>query len=300
MYFVAMAGKRLVGLLPVMEVTGFLGRKRAVSLPFTDWCPPLVSEGLTARDLVLEGIRQTGARSWRYLECRGLASETGEVTPSLRFYAHVLNLRRSEKELFAALKSRVRTPIRRARDAGVTICFETSLEAVREFYRLHCQTRRKHGVPPQPFRFFANIQRHALTNRLGWVALARWQGRTVAAGVFLHFGKHVIYKFGASDPNLRHLNCNHLLVWEAIRRYREDAFHSLDFGRTSLLNHGLRQFKLGFGPQESQLAYCKFNFRYNRFLVDHDRSEGWHQAVFRSLPPFLLRLVGCVLYRYLA
>ena len=35
--------------------------------------------------------------------------------------------------------------------AGVKIDFETGAEAVNAFYSLHCQTRRKHGLPPQPF-----------------------------------------------------------------------------------------------------------------------------------------------------
>ena len=32
------------------------------------------------------------------------------------------------------------------------------------FYALHCMTRKKHGVPPQPFAFVAHFHRHVMSH----------------------------------------------------------------------------------------------------------------------------------------
>ena len=300
LYFCRFADGRLVELLPVMEVSSRWTGRRGVSLPFTDHCPVLGSGSSAPKAMIEACIRQGRERGWRYFEYRGMTGDMDYHTPSLKFHAHTLNLERTEEHLFAGLQARERTYVRRAQEANVEVHFETSPEAVRAFYRLHCQTRRKHGLPPQPFAFFENIQRQVLAKGMGRVAIARWQGRDVAANVCFDFGRRAIYKFGASDPHLPHLRCTHLLMWEVIRWYQNRGFESLDFGRTSLANQGLRQFKRGFGPEETEIVQSKFDFRSNAFVTETDRVYGWFNHFFRRLPLPLLRVAGELLYPHLS
>src|SRR5262245_8003824 len=44
-YILYKEGKRAIGALPLMEVRSVLTGKRGACLPFTDECPPLLSEG---------------------------------------------------------------------------------------------------------------------------------------------------------------------------------------------------------------------------------------------------------------
>jgi hypothetical protein len=88
--------------------------------------------------------------------------------------------------LLHRLDSGCRRAIRKAEQSGVTCERRTDLEAVREFYRLHCLTRRKHGAPPQPFRFFENLHRHAIARGHGCVMLGKHESRVVAANVYLY------------------------------------------------------------------------------------------------------------------
>jgi hypothetical protein len=299
-YFGAIAQGRLLGILPVMELDRPLRGRRGVSLPFTDYCPVLGSETMAPARLWESCRRQGQTRGWRSFECRGMTEDMAEAKPSLSFYAHEIGLSPGEERLWTGFKSRVRTPIRRAQEAGVKVEFETGAEAMTIYYALHCQTRRKHGLPPQPYSFFKNIQRYVMAKDGGWVALARWQGRVVAAGIFVHLGRRAIHKFGASDPACQQLCANHLLLWETIRRYCHGGFESLELGRTSIGNEGLRQFKLGFGAEEKPLRYCRYDYRSNTFAVDRDRVEGWFNHVFRRLPMPLLRLAGRLLYPQLS
>jgi CelD/BcsL family acetyltransferase involved in cellulose biosynthesis len=294
------ADGRLRDLLPLMEVSSPWTGRRGVSLPFTDFCLPLKSEGHDAGELYRLAMARGRARGWRYLECRSSDEDWPGSSPSLSFYGHRLDLTEGEETLFKKLESPVRRAIRKARAAGLRIIFDTSMESAQTFYRLHCGTRRRHGLPPQPFRFFANIQKLMLQAGLGFIATAWQDDKPVAAAVFLHQSRQALYKFGASDPAFQQLRPNNLVMWEGIRQCAARGCASLHLGRTSLGNEGLRRFKLGFGTREHQIKCCKYDFRQERFVSDVDRAEGWFNRFFAILPPPLLRLAGRLIYPHLS
>jgi lipid II:glycine glycyltransferase (peptidoglycan interpeptide bridge formation enzyme) len=239
-------------------------------------------------------------RQWRYLECRGNDDGWAGSSPSLSFYSHVVELAGGQEGLFARLGGALRRGIRKAEKAALQIEFGSNLDSMETFYALHCATRQRHGVPPQPFRFFENISQHVLRSGHGLVAIARSKGRSVAAGVFFHHAKEAFYKFGASDYQFQHLRPNNLLMWEVIKRYAAHGYISLDLGRTSLVNEGLRRFKLGFGSRENLVEYFKYDFGRQQFVLGADRAQGWANRVFRCFPVPLLRLMGRAVYPHLS
>jgi lipid II:glycine glycyltransferase (peptidoglycan interpeptide bridge formation enzyme) len=122
----------------------------------------------------------------------------------------------------------------------------------------------------------------------------------VASAIFLHFGRRVIYKFGASDSAHQVLRANNLLMWNAIRNYSKLGFESLSFGRTSMPQEGLRRFKKAFGSTEKVLSYARFSFANNLFVTAPDGVSGAHVIIFRNLPLSLSKLCGALLYRHIA
>lgn len=299
LYFTRLQAGRMTELLPVMEVASVVSGRRGVTLPFTDFCPPLKSEAASA-DVFERTLAHGRRRGWKYFECRGGVEQWPGATVSLGFHGHIVNLEGDEKTLFARTESAVRRGIRKAEQAGLRVKFENSVEAMRTYYGLHCQTRKRHGLPPQPWRFFENISRHVIAPGQGWVISAQQNGETVAAAIFFHFGSQAIYKYGASDYAFQNLRPNNLLMWEAIKWYATHGCKSLHLGRTSLGNDGLRRFKLGFGAQEERIEYCRYDFSRSAFVTDVDRVEGWFNTVFRALPQPLLRLAGATLYPHLS
>ena len=298
--FCRFANGRLEELLPVMEVASRLTGRRGVSLPFTDCCPALGPEGRSIGPLYELAMEHGRGRGWRYLECRGSDSDWAGASPSLGFYGHEIKLRAGAQALFQHCDSAVRRGIRKGQAAGLSAEFTNRPESMRAFYALHCRTRHRHGVPPQPFRFFESIQRHVLAAGLGAVEVVQFEGRVVAAAVFFHTGSRVHYKFGASDPGFHSMRPNNLLMWEGMKRYAEAGFEVLHLGRTSLANEGLRHFKLGFGAAEERIEYRKYDFRERRFVADQDRAEGCFNTMFRCLPSPLVRLAGRLLYPHLS
>lgn len=300
-YFCRFAGARLKQLLPVMEVTSTLTGRRGVSLPFADFCPPLTNDNEDLRPLYEFAAQHGRGRNWRYLECRAAGKQMCEdALPSLGFFGHVICLKDGEEWIFRRMDAAVRRAVRRARQHGLTVEFCNSVESIGIYFALHCQTRRHHGVPPQPFRFFENLHRHVIAPGRGFVVVVRVENRPIAAAVFLHEGRHALYKFGASELEFQHLRPNNLLMWEAIKHYSDNGFTDLHLGRTSLHNEGLRRFKLGFGAVEERIEYTKHELRRGVFLTDVDRASGPLNTVFRRLPPSLLSLAGRLLYRHLS
>jgi len=205
-----------------------------------------------------------------------------------------------QDRMFARLDSPVRRAIRKAEKGGVMVTISQTLEAMKVFYSLQCKTRRKHGLPPQPFAFFQNIFEHILSKNLGMIAIASCQQRPIAASVNFQLGARAVYKYGASDEAFQHLRGANVVMWEAIKWHARNGAKTLHLGRTSIGNKGLRRFKLGWGAGENKIEYYKHDLRKDCFITETDESTGWYNRVFRLLPTGLSRLFGALLYRHCA
>jgi len=286
------------GIFPVAEVHSRLTGCRGVALPFSDFSPPLASD-----PTVLDSLWQTAftlgtRRNWRYLDTRGGDSPDGDAA-SIEYHAHVLDLTPSLDELFAGFKPTLRTAIRKAQKAGITVETAQSHEAVREFHRLQVMTRRSQGVPLQPASFFDNLHQFLIATRCGEIVLARREGTAIAGAVYLWLGGRAVFKFGASDPRWLASRSNNLVMWAGIQSCRSRGIQSLHLGRTSIQNAGLRRFKLAWGAAETRLSYHRRDCRTKARMQMRDMSVGWHNRLIAWLPLPALRAVGSVLYRHI-
>jgi len=195
--------------------------------------------------------------------------------------------------------SQVRRAIRKAERSNLTAQVDRTRGGVGDFYRLHVQTRRRHGLPPQPVSFFLNIHEHIIKTGLGFVVLARRGPRPIAAAVFFRFGKNAVYKYGASDKKFQEFRPNNLVMWQGIRRVAREGAEKLHFGRTDFENDGLRRFKLSWDTHEESIDYFRVDPS-GRQCPDRVRREGGlHKRVFGRLPLVFNRLAGSILYPHL-
>jgi lipid II:glycine glycyltransferase (peptidoglycan interpeptide bridge formation enzyme) len=289
---------KIRAVVPFMEIETILSPRRGVSLPFTDYCDPIFYEGEKLQG-ILDCLVGYGTRAkWRYLELRTVCPLPDGVEASAIFYGHLLDISGKEQDILAGFRDSNRRNIRKAEKEGIEVIIDGSEEAIREFYRLNCLTRRDHGLPCQPFLFFKNVFSHVINKKMGYVALAAIDGRIVAGAVFFHFGDRAIYKYGASDKQYQHLRCNNLIMWKAIQWYKNHGFRFFDFGRTEPENTGLLQFKRGWGAVEFPINYCRYDFRRNAFVAEKSKVSGWHNKIFSRMPIQLLKIFGSLLYRH--
>lgn len=289
-------------LWPVMEIRSALTGCRGVGLPFTDVVEPLLPDPGRSDDL-LEALRSEGqSRGWRFLEIRSAKQSLRACQPSAQFVRHELSLTGDESERFSRLHTGVRRNVRKAEGEHVQVHFDQDKKAMAHFCRLHDLTRRRHGRPPQPRRFFQLVQQHILEQNLGFVALAECQNRMIAANVYLHFRGGAIYKYGASDPAYQNLRGSHLVMWAAMGRLADQGCTSLCLGRTDLNQGGLIRFKNGWGATSETLRYFRFPLHGKnpaRPVENEDKNKGrLRLAIMQHLPLPILRLAGRILYRH--
>ena len=286
--------------LPVVEVRHLRSGPKWVSLPYTDYCPPLVSTRQEEEQLVAALHRASCAASVRRVEIRApIAGDSAADPTALR---HVLALTRDSAEVYAGFhRSQVQRSIRRAEREGLTVRQATRPDdLVDTFYRLHLRTRRRQGVPVQPRRFFRLLWEHTISTGLGSVLIVEVAAQPIAAGVFLAWNDTVIYKFGASDPSSLSLRPNHLLFWHAIRSACEQGFRWFDFGRTDIGHEGLRNFKLSWGADEEPLIYSTLDGKLGSVPSGEGMATRMLGPIIRHGPLLLCRAFGETLYRYVA
>ena len=286
-------------LLPIMKVASCLTGRRGVALPFSDCCSPLLFEGVEMKSISKHLASLTRDQNWRYLEVRGGCEFSSDEDSTPTFYGHTLALSGDAQESLLKFSSAARRNLRKAQESGLTVETTRSREALSQFYELHVRTRRRHGAPPQPIRFFDNIYRHLIEVGLGFVVLASRDGEPVAAAVYLTHGENAVYKFAASDERFNQYRPGYIVMWEAIKYLCETGAKNLHFGRTPANNAGLRQFKRWWGAEEDAIRYWRFTPGTGSWTSVAPDSGSLAQHVFRKLPPAVNRWAGAVLYSHL-
>ena len=181
----------------------------------------------------------------------------------------------------------------------VKVDFFNSLESIKEYYRLHCVTRKRQGVPPQPFFLFKKIYDHVMSRGMGFVTLASYHNKNIAGSVFFHHRRGVFFKYGASDTRYQHVRANNLLMWEAIKWGCRNGYKSFCFGRTDLENHGLRRFKSGWGTTENIINYYKYDLQKEAFIKDSPTIKPVYKKILRKMPIPILKTTGILLYKHI-
>jgi hypothetical protein len=298
-YFTVFNNNHIKGLVPIIEVSSRLTGRRGVSLPFSDYCEPIMESKEQFHNVFNRIITFGKERKWRYIELRGGSRFLEDETPSHHYYGHNLDLADDEKQILANFRDSTQRNIKKAQKEGVTIRLSHSLESLDEFYGLNCLTRKRHGLPPQPYKFFRSVYDSIISKGKGFTAIATFKNEPVAGAVYFHYGENALYKYGASDKRYQDLRANNLVIWEAVKWYCRNGYKSLSFGRTEPENHGLRQFKSGWGTKENKIKYYKYDLQKDTFVKDTAIINPVYNKILKNLPVPILKTMGALLYRHM-
>lgn len=265
-----------------------------VSLPFSDACPPLAVEADAEASLL---SRLSECFGHDRFEIRGISAPP-EWQSADHFLSWELDTSGSAAGLYRGLETNFRRNLVKARRSTFRIDHGSSPEMVGRFYRLHKRSRRRLGLPCQPFRFF-NIVRQLFDDRID-VWLASHQEHDVAAVFLLGQGDTLHYKWSARDSD-ETAGAGHLLTWSLVDHWA-GKFRCLDLGRSDIRNSGLNRFKRGLGGHSSPLPYAFFP------IAPHYPSSSEVLSpkrrvltdVWRHLPEPLRRAIEQFAYRYLS
>ena len=291
---------QLEGIVPFLLIKSWLTGKRLVSLPFTSYCNLLApsSELKHILHFALEHHPDIDYLELKFLE--NVENECTILKEQFSYLTHILDLDASLEQLLKSFhNTSVRQRIKRAERNNLELKIADKEEDLWKFYELEIAVRRKHGLPPQPYKFFSNMWKILKPQKSLFVPMIKHKGRIIAAAIVLRFKDTAYIEYSASDQNFLKLCPNQKLIWEIIKIAHTEGARFLDFGRSSLTNKSLIDFKERWSARRRRLMYYYFP----RAKIFNTES-GWGPKILcacnRLLPLSLLKMEGKLLYPHLS
>ncbi|MEE6281135.1 lipid II:glycine glycyltransferase FemX [Georgenia sp. MJ170] len=172
----------------------------------------------------------------------------------------VVDLDRSEDDVFAAMKQQGRRAIRKAmKDESLVAAEETGLGPAEfaELYEVFVETGEREGFGPHPAQRYLDML-ETLGPEHARVFVVRREGRVLAWALVVVSDRAALYSVGASSAEARQAYAADLLHWTIIRTLRDEGVTSYDLAgagseRFPGLN-GLTQFKTKFEKEITEVA----------------------------------------------
>lgn len=285
---------QIMAAVPLLGTRSIWGLPRLISLPFTD-CINILSRCEDGPDRIRDALMKPCYGRYQAIVLRTEQSFQANQTPP--WGRHVIATNRSFDEIAAGFDRSLRTNLRRAEKRQLTCEFSRDQVAFDEFYQLFLRTRRRHGVPVQPKKFFRELYQQILLCNLGFIGLVKAGSTTIAAGVFFDYGGKMMCKYLASDPAALDSRPNEFLICQAIRNASETNHDTFDFGISRREQLGLRRFKRKFGATENDV-YNNCIFGTPRPPIEHTRAMKIVSTTIRNSPTIVAQALGSLFYRY--
>lgn len=194
----------------------------------------------------------------------------------------IVDLKPSEADILAQMKSKGRYNIKLAEKKGVKVLLAgvdiTKDKAVTEFHHLLRETTERDGFSGHPKKYYTDML-EILGDDLVRLYLAEFEGKIIAGIVVTFYKDLAIYYFGASSSEYRNVMAPYLLQWEAMEEAKRRGVRWYDFLGTAPLvgsdagfeydvKHswaGVTGFKLKFGGEKVDF-YPGMELVLNRFF----------------------------------
>lgn len=234
------------------ESNDILGRKR-ITLPYSDFCDVLGDE--EGDRLALAQFVIADDHPWMVRTFDGNLPGLKPNDEALRHFKwHGLDVTPDEDSILSAMTSNSRRGIRKAERLGVEMRVAESKEHLREWFLLHLRLRKyKHHLLAQPYSFFERIWDQLIDQDNGFLMLAYHDDKLLGGTLYLTWGDTCYYKYNASDHGSLNLRPNNLITWAGVQEAKRRGLKTLDFGRSSASQHGLIDYKAGFGAKERDI-----------------------------------------------
>ena len=186
-------------------------------------------------------------------------------------YNLVMNLEKSEEELWEGMHKERRRNVNQAIKAGLTFRELETESEIHEVVRLIEQTYQRKHVPISYLSIFDEVQRvmHDYAHFFGCFTA---EGQMIAGQIRLCYGDLVYAWFAGSDEAYFKLRPNDFTMWNVIRWAHDRGYKEFDFGGGGEpgVEYGVRDYKLKYG--------CEM-YDYGRYTLAHRPVTLWAGTV---------------------
>jgi lipid II:glycine glycyltransferase (peptidoglycan interpeptide bridge formation enzyme) len=169
-------------------------------------------------------------------------------------YTFLLNLDRSEEELFAGLASKTRYNIRLAVKKGVQIVDDSSHDGLETFIKLMAETTTRQNFYAHNAKYYRDLWQTVGKTGMMKIFHAVYQNTVLVSWIVFLFNGKLYYPYGASSASHREVMASNLMMWEVIKFGRANGAHSFDMWGALGPNanprdswYGFHKFKEGYG-----------------------------------------------------
>jgi len=297
---------RIKAALPIYSVDSWLIGRRLVSIPFATLCDPLVTDPADMERLVGAAVILSEQISIPRIEIKTLSAS--HLLDKERFFTdcsykhHSLRLCQ-DLDLMKGRFHRtcVRQRIVRAEQSGLRLVKGRNEHHLQQFYLLHCKTRKRKGLPPQPYLLIKSLWHAFAGSNMVELLLCYKEEIAVAGLILLKYKSRVSVEYSAANPAYNEFSPIHFLLWSSIKESSLSGYQILDFGQTAANNKSLMVFKSHWGTEVSDLPhfiYPKDPAR-NTSLYEETVARKVLQYVCNKAPDPALSYLGDFCYRHL-
>ena len=296
-YLLAERAGAIVGVLPLAQVRSTFFGHSLVSLPFC------VYGGCAAQDpeaiavLHARAVELTNELGADYLELRNLESHEGTWAHQDLYVTFRKKILPEVEANMAAIPRKQRAMVRKGIKAGLTS--EISDDSVDRFFALYADNMHRHGTPPLPKRYFAELKR-VFGRHCEVLTVLDTSGRPISGVMSFYFRNEVLPYYAGDFAEARDLAANDFKYWELMRRACERGVRVFDYGR-SKQGTGSFDFKKNWGFEPQPLHY-EYSLLRSKGLPENNPLNPKYRLLIRAwrwLPKPLANWLGPHIVRHL-
>lgn len=174
-------------------------------------------------------------------------------------YTFIIDLQKTEEELFAALSSKTRYNVNLAIRKGVKIVEQTSEQGMQVYVDILKETIKRQGFYAHSPDYFTDMWKILGNSGMLRIFHAVYEGQVLTAWVMFIQDNVLYYPYGASLREHRDVMASNLMAWEMIRFGQQNGCHTFDMwgslGPEPDKNHpwyGFHRFKKSYGGKLSE------------------------------------------------
>lgn len=171
-------------------------------------------------------------------------------------HTFILDLDKSEDELFAGLHSKTRYNIRLALKKGVQIIDDTSEGGLETFLKLLHETTSRQSFYAHDDNYYRDLWKIFNKSQMIKIFHAVYNNTVLVSWIIFNANGRLYYPYGASSSLHREVMASNLMMWEVIKFGRNNGAKSFDMWGALGPNpdqkdpwYGFHRFKEGYGGQ---------------------------------------------------
>ena len=295
-YLLAERGDRIVGVLPLAEVKSRLFGHAVTSLPFGVYGGCAVTDQAAIAPLHAAAATYAESTGAAHLEMRNrFAREPGWPRQDLYVTFRKELLPDAEANM-NAIPRKQRAMVRKGIKAGLASEID---ETVDRFFDLYADNVHRHGTPPFPRAYFAELKR-VFGDACEAMIVVDAERRPVSGVLSFYFRDEVLPYYAGDYTTARDLAANDFKYWELMRRACERGLRVFDYGR-SKRGTGSFDFKKNWGFEPEPLRYEYQLFKTDRVPENNPLNPKYQLMIrtWRRLPRPVVNFIGPYLVRSL-